>query len=158
MSIVSGRMTVDNSEDLVVFLIGGRVNRWWYLPIVLPILTTMIRMLRELKKDPALGLLGVQSLGYGGMVQYWKSIEHLQRYANDRQRAHKPAWIRFMQRIFRNHAAGIWHETYVVRGGNYESIYGNMPRFGLGTFKPLIPATGAISTAAKRLGRTGEEG
>ena len=27
---------------------------------------------------------------------------------------------------------GIWHETYLVRNGEYETIYGNMPPFGLG--------------------------
>ena len=26
---------------------------------------------------------------------------------------------------------GIWHETFRVRAGEYEAIYGNMPRFGL---------------------------
>lgn len=153
MPIEPGRKTVDNSEDLVVFLIGARINKWWLLPLALPILASMPRMLAELKKNPELGLLGVQNLGLGGMVQYWRSLEHLNRYANDRAREHKPVWVRFMRKLFKNAASGVWHETYFVRGGDYESVYSNMPRFGLGTFRPLVPATGERTSSSRRLGR-----
>ena len=34
---------------------------------------------------------------------------------------------------------GIWHETYLVRAGEYEAVYGNMPPFGLGKAGRLIP-------------------
>ncbi len=34
---------------------------------------------------------------------------------------------------------GIWHETYLVRAGEYEAIYGNMPPFGLGRAGRLVP-------------------
>jgi hypothetical protein len=151
MAIVPGRMTVDNSEGLVVFAIGARINKWWMLPIALPILATMPRMLKELAADPDSGFLGVQPLGFGGMLQYWKSVEHLNRYANDKQRLHQPAWLRFMRRLFKNEAAGIWHETYVVAAGAYECIYTNMPRHGLGRFKELVPASGHRETASARL-------
>ncbi len=151
MSYVPGRQTVDNSEGLVVFLIGARINKWWLLPLIVPIFAMMPRMLRELSKNPELGLLGVQSLGLGGMVQYWKSLEHLQAYAADRRRLHQPTWIRYTKELLMNGAAGIWHETYVIPAGAYESLYGNMPRWGLGLFKPLVPVTGALNTAAGRL-------
>ena len=26
---------------------------------------------------------------------------------------------------------GIWHETYLIRAGEYETVYGSMPRVGL---------------------------
>lgn len=32
-----------------------------------------------------------------------------------------------------------WHETYLVRAGEYEAIYGNMPPFGLGRAGRLVP-------------------
>jgi len=150
VGIVRGRMTVDNDEDIVVFLIGARINRWWLLPLALPILSQAPRMLAELQADPDSGLLGVESLGFGGMIQYWKSVAHLERYANDRDRHHQPAWVAFMKKLFKNWAIGVWHETYVVKAGAYESIYSNMPRRGLGKLKPLIPATGSRATAAGR--------
>jgi hypothetical protein len=152
MPPISGRFTVDNRESIVVFLIGARINKWWLLPVALPILAAMPRMLAELAKNPEIGLLGVQNLGLGGMVQYWKSVEHLQNYANDRTRIHKPTWKRYMEKLFKNGAVGIWHETYIVEGGRYESIYTNMPRFGLGVHKELIFAAGARNTAKLRLG------
>ena len=49
---------------------------------------------------------------------------------------------------------GIWHETYLVRAGDYESVYVNMPPFGLGDATTLVPATGERETASDRLGRT----
>ncbi len=36
------------------------------------------------------------------------------------------------QRVGTSPRTGIWHETYLVRAGEYEAIYGNMPPFGLG--------------------------
>lgn len=151
MAIVKGRQTVENNEDLVVFLIGGRVNKWWLLPIVLPVFIMMPRMLRELAKNPELGLLGVQSLGTGGMVQYWKSMEHLQAYAADRQRLHQPTWTRYVRKLMPIAAAGIWHETFVVRAGNYESVYTHMPKWGMGLFKPLVPVHGHRDSARGRM-------
>lgn len=46
---------------------------------------------------------------------------------------------------------GIWHETYSVAAGQYESVYINMPAFGLGKAGLLVPATGRASTAAGRI-------
>jgi hypothetical protein len=46
---------------------------------------------------------------------------------------------------------GIWHESYVVPAGQAESIYVNMPRFGLGLAASLFPAKGDRASAARRL-------
>ena len=153
--IERGRLTVDNTDHIVVFLIGARVNRWWLLPLSLPILSKMNQMLRELLADPDSGLLGIQPLGLSGTVQYWKSYEHLQRYAHDSQKTHRPTWLKFMKRLFVNWSVGVWHETYLVAAGQYESVYTNMPKFGLGQFKPLTPAAGAMKSSAQRLARDG---
>jgi len=69
--IQPGRLTVKNEQDLVVFLIGARINRWWLLPLSLPILSKMNSMLRELEQDPESGLLAVQPVGFGTTIQYW---------------------------------------------------------------------------------------
>ncbi len=52
----------------------------------------------------------------------------------------------------RNAETGIWHETYLVRAGEYEAIYGHMPEFGLGRAGRTVPL-GAPSSARHRLGR-----
>jgi hypothetical protein len=53
-------------------------------------------------------------------------------------------------------------ETYLVRAGEYEAIYGNMPPFGLGKASRLVPLADA-KTARDRFraaasGATGQPG
>lgn len=150
-NLIAGRHTVHRHEGIVVFLIGARVNKWWLLPFALPVLLRMPAMLKELLRDPDSGLLGVQPLGFGGMVQYWRSADDLVRYANDGSRTHRPTVRRFFQKIFKSRAAGLWHELYVVPPGHYEAIYVNMPRFGLGRVGPLVEARGELATTKQRL-------
>ena len=93
--VIPGRMTHDYDGDLVVFLIGMRVNKPWRLDLWLPVFSAMPAMLAELSKDKDSGLLGYRlTFGSGGplLVQYWSSHEKLYRYASDRDAAHRPAW------------------------------------------------------------------
>lgn len=145
------RLTTDNREGLVVFILGARINRFWLLPISLPIISRMERMLKELSQDPDSGLLGVQRLGGSATITYWRSLDHLLAYADADNRTHKPTAKRFFQRIFKNRAVGLWHELFVVPPGYYEGLYANMPTFGLGHFQKLLPATGEHGTARRRL-------
>ena len=46
---------------------------------------------------------------------------------------------------------GIWHETYLVRAGEYENVYSGMPPHGLGRVGELVPADGTLSEAQGRL-------
>jgi hypothetical protein len=148
------RLTVRRDEGFVVFLIGARFNRWWMLPAMWAVAAAMNRMMRELLADPSSGLLSYES--YGGrttlMLQYWRSIEDLHRYARNRQRQHVPAWRAWIQKWGRG-AVGIWHETYVVEPGTYECFYQHMPPFGFGKVGPRVPADGPLKTSAGRLGR-----
>lgn len=148
----SERLTVHREEGFVVFLIGARVNKWWMVPAAWAVAAAMGRMIRELASNPESGLLSYEA--YAGrttlMVQYWKSVEHLQRYAHAKDKAHVPAWRRWIQK-WSDGAIGIWHETYVVEPGSYEVVYHHMPPFGLGRVGPLVPAEGALKTAEKRL-------
>lgn len=48
-------------------------------------------------------------------------------------------------------AVGLWNETIRLAPGAVETIYNNMPRFGLGEAVGIVPATGKRETAAKRL-------
>ena len=45
---------------------------------------------------------------------------------------------------------GIWHEMYQISDGAFESIYSNMPPYGLGKAGGLVPATGNREHAADR--------
>lgn len=153
--VITERMAADLDGDFVVFIIGMRPNRllkvrsWW------PVFAAMRPMLVELSGNPRSGFLGgtLALSGNGPMlVQYWRSFEHLERYARDKDARHFPAWTRFNREAARSGDVGIWHETYKVAAGQYETIYNNMPPTGLGTACRLVPAAGYRSTAAGRIG------
>ena len=153
--IFTGRYTVDNTEDMVVFIIGMRVNRRLAVHKWLPVFTAMPGMIRELYTNKEeLGFLSMESyfgLNTTAMIQYWRSVEELLAYAKHEK--HMTAWKRFNQKVGNNSAVGIYHETYQISKGEYESIYGNMPQYGLG--KALkdhhIPITEKKNSANKRL-------
>jgi hypothetical protein len=46
---------------------------------------------------------------------------------------------------------GIWHETYGIRAGSFETVYSGMPPYGLGKAGRLVPASGARETARQRM-------
>lgn len=142
----------------MVFLIGARVNKWWLLPAIWGVAAAMGRMMKQLEADPESGLLSYEA--YNGrttlMVQYWQSIEHLHAYAHRRESEHVPAWRKYMQSWGLHGAMGIWHETYVIAPGTYETVYNHMPPFGLGKVGPLVPAVGELKTASGRLGTQAE--
>jgi hypothetical protein len=152
-TIISERMTAEIDGDVVIFLIGMRINRMWKVHKWLPVAMAMPRMLRELEADPESGLLGFQSW-FGNpniFVQYWRSFEHLEHYAKDPTHAHRPAWAMFNRTVASNGDVGIWHETYRIRPGDFECIYNNMPLFGLARATRPIPATGHRESASGRM-------
>ena len=154
--ILDRRVTARIEGDFVVFLIGMRINRPWKIWSWLPAVSAMPRMLEELAAAPEqTGCLGHSSLGLTTLVQYWRSFDHLERYARAKDREHWPAWVDFNRR-FRDARGdvGIWHETYLVRAGEYETLYGSMPRMGLALAGRHLPVTDASHSARERLART----
>jgi hypothetical protein len=147
------RLTAEIDGEVVVFLIGMRINRLWKVHKWLPVMRAMSRMLREVQADPASGFLGVEQWGGNPsvMVQYWRSFEQLERYATDKARAHLSAWAAFNRSVGSNGDVGIWHETYRVRRGDYECVYNNMPLFGLAKATRAVPATGRRESAPGRM-------
>jgi hypothetical protein len=155
MKVIQERMTADAGEEVVVFLIGMRFNKWWKVHKWLPVVMAMPRMLTELYKTPELGFLGAHSW-FGRTVitlQYWKSVDQLNAYAKARDQAHLPAWAAFNKAVGRNGDVGIWHETYRVRAGDYETVYANMPPFGLAKATKAVVASGRRDTAAGRMSK-----
>jgi Domain of unknown function (DUF4188) len=114
----------------------------------------MPRMIKELEKaSPEVGFLGHTELGLLNMVQYWRSFDHLERYAKARDAQHWPAWVDFNRRMKETRGdVGIWHETYRVAPGAIETLYGNMPARGLARAGRLAPVGTTAATAATRIG------
>ncbi|HMO08512.1 MAG TPA: DUF4188 domain-containing protein [Paracoccaceae bacterium] len=131
--VIDGQFAGRIEGDFVVFLIGMRINKPWKLGQWLPVFLAMPKLVKELERaGPDSGFLGHTGLSLRVMVQYWRSFDHLERYARSKDHQHWPAWVAFNRRIRGARGdVGIWHETYLVRAGEYESVYSGMPRFGL---------------------------
>ncbi len=154
MPIRPERLAADVDGAFVVFLIGMRINRprkvWAWAPVA----AAMPRMITELFQRPNLGTLHARThFGFPDImvVQYWRSFEQLEAYAKSVQNAHLPAWRDFNRKIGSNGDVGIWHETYLVDAGRYETVYNNMPPFGLGLAGRLVDAREHRATARGRL-------
>ncbi|MEU9222310.1 DUF4188 domain-containing protein [Streptomyces sp. NPDC048376] len=157
--------TADARGDVVVLLIGMRVNRFRAVHHWLPVMLAMFRMLAELKRDPGRGLLSRVLLTASPrtyyVVQYWESKEKLYAYASAADAFHRTVWAR-VNRMDRNGKVrghvGIWHEAYVVPEGSYEAIYGDMPAFGLADAHGQVPLEARGRYAKDRFAhRSGEE-
>ncbi len=152
-NIRAERVTAEIDSEIIVFLIGMRINRLWNVHKWLPVIRAMGRMLREVKANSGSGFLGVEQwIGNPSiMVQYWRSFDHLENYATDKIQAHRPAWAAFNRVVGSNGDVGIWHETYRIRPGDYECVYTNMPLFGLAKATRAVPATGRREFAPGRM-------
>ena len=151
--VIAERMAAEIEGDFVVFLIGMRINKPWKVGKWWPTFVAMPRMLTELKRaGPETGFLGAQPMGMLSLAQYWRSFEALEAYARDPGRAHWPAWIEFNRRVKASRGdVGILHETFLVRAGEYETIYSGVPPRGLGLAGHLVPAIGKRESARARI-------
>jgi hypothetical protein len=152
MSDVAGRRTAAEIEgDFVVFLIGARLNS--KLQVVRSLLDLggrrgMRHMLDYLVARPEKGLLAYE-MGVPTIVQYWRSFEQLEAFAKDKDDPHLDVWRQYWRRVGRSGRTGIWHETFLVREGQYEAVYGNMPPHGLGKAGRLVPVSDSSSARAR---------
>lgn len=156
--VVPARMTARLDGDFVVFVIGMRVNRWWKFHKWVPVATAMGPMLRKLFSEPELGLLGARTmLTWRGvtMIQYWRSVEQLERFARDPDLPHREPWLRFFRAGGMDGDVGIYHETYLVPAGAHESIYSQLPRMGLAAAGEHVPVSRRGESASDRR-RTGQ--
>lgn len=154
--VLNGRFTADVSnlgDEIVVFLIGLRINKplkvrqWW------PVFRAMSKMMKYLQSHPEKGLLGYRASILPPMfVQYWRSFEDLERFARSADDPHLEPWRQFNRRIGKAGDVGIWHETYRVKTKDIETIYGNMPVVGLASASAVMPVQAGRNSAAARLG------
>jgi hypothetical protein len=154
-----GRFTADvtealgDADEFVVFVIGMRVNKPWKIHRWLPVAKAMTIMMNELVKHPDKGLLGYRSMGFRTttMIQYWKSFEHLERFAHDKDDPHLQAWRDFNAKVGVSDDLGVYHETYRVKTSDYECIYSNMPVMGLAKATAHAPVARRGNAARERL-------
>jgi hypothetical protein len=146
------RMTVEIEGDFVVFLIGARLQLRHPLRSFNDLggRRGMKHMLDYLAARPEKGLLAYE-MGLPTIVQYWRSFDRLEAFAKDKDDPHLEVWRRYWRRVGKSDRTGIWHETFLVRAGEYEAIYGNMPPRGLGKAGRLMSVAEA-SSARVRLG------
>lgn len=153
--IFNGRYTAKAEEPFVVFLIGMRINKWWRFDKWIPVANAMTPMMQMLFTHPEKGFLHAEFYwNFSGpvIIQYWRSFEDLERFARNPSDPHLAPWKKFNQAVGADGIVGIWHETYTVNPDQFESVYGNMPRFGLAAAMGHVPATGRRETARLRLG------
>ena len=99
-----GRHTADLSnagDEIVVFLIGMRINKPWKPAKWWPVFTAMPRMLSYLEQHPEKGLLGYRLglLPTPVVIQYWRSFADLERFARDRDDPHLEPWRTFNRSV-----------------------------------------------------------
>jgi hypothetical protein len=156
--VAPGRFTARAPGSYVVFLIGMRVNRIFAVRKWMQVANAMGPMLRELHAHPELGFLSSEFLlNWRGVtqLQYWRSFEALHAYAGNRNASHLPAWAAFNRAIGSDGSVGIWHESYLIEPGHSETIYGNMPPWGLA--RAFGRGQRQRSAADRCSGRTGIE-
>lgn len=156
--IHNGRWMAEYDGDFVVFLIGAQMHKLWKVRQWLPVARAMSALQREIAEFPEIGCLHIENYGAlrGVSVQYWRSFDHLERFARSGRWSHLEAWRAFNRVIRDTGDLGIWHETYRVRAGEFEAIYGNMPVVGLAAAGRHVPAD-RTSTAARRIARRADD-
>jgi hypothetical protein len=144
-------MTAEIDGDFVVFLIGARFNSKLEFARSLVDLggrRGMKYMLDYLVAHPEKGLLAYE-MNIPTIVQYWRSFDHLEAFARNEDDPHLEVWRQYWRRVGKNTRSGIWHETYLVKAGQYEAVYGNMPARGLGRAGRLVPVSESSRARAR---------
>lgn len=144
--------------EVLVFMVGMRINKLWALHKWLPVVIAMPRMLMELMKNRELGMIGTPRTFVSGRLiqvqQYWSSYDALESYASSSASSHLPAWKRFNKASRGNTAVGIYHETYVVPEAGFEAIYVNvMKPLLLGSALGVGEISKTTNTSRLRLGK-----
>ena len=102
------------------------------------------------------GLLSSDSfaiaLNHFGFLQYWRSFDDLEAWS--RRPPHSEWWRKAVERMRLKHDLGVYHETFLVRAADIESIYMDCRLTGLATFGDLKEPVGPLTTSRGRLGRT----
>jgi hypothetical protein len=101
------------------------------------------------------GLLNSEAFAFGisqfGVLQYWRSFDDLDSWS--RRPPHSEWWRSAVERMRVKKDFGIYHETFLVRPSDVESIYLDCDPVGLAAFGTLDEPVGPLTTSRGRLGR-----
>lgn len=164
-----GRWAAQYPDDLCVFLIGARYNgpskvdkEFGWMG------QAMGDIVKDLQQNAEeTGYLGHESAVTTEkdgsdtlLVVYFKSFDHLTRYARSRSNAHAGPWTKLLGLGRRDPNYGFWHESYKIHKGETDAIYINCPPLGLGNCigAELVKAEGRYASARGRMGETKGEG
>jgi hypothetical protein len=150
------KFTVQTDQPFVVFLVGMRINRlrsfkkWRLVTSYFP------RMISALEEHPETGFLGKEQFFRLFPITtlaltYWRTMDDLERFATGRGSIHVKGWQDFNKQIGTDGSVGVWHETYVMEPGKHESLYVNMPLFGMSKAVPGV--TDAVGNLHSQHGR-----
>ena len=134
MSIFKGKYTSKPEESFVLFIFGMKINNPFFFWLWLPFNFIFLKMVRRLRKYKDAGMLNAHLFwfwGGVGVIQYWKSFDHLEKFARDKADMHMPNEKRYKKYIGKSGILGVWHETYLVDQDKFETMYFNMPMWGL---------------------------
>ncbi len=150
MSATQGPQTTDSPDEIVLFLVGMTFNRPWKVRSWMPVFTAMPKMLRALLSDPNSGLLATRTtFGRRGptIIQYWRSMEDLDRFARGKGTEHTKAWQAFMKSAASTtDDVGLWHETYRTTPGLRENLYFSTGPLG---FSEAVPGLHTVTPAER---------
>lgn len=126
------RMTAEIEGDFAVFITGMRINKFWKIHKWYPNFRAMRKILMGLfgnqEEYGALCAQAYWNLRGPLLIGYFRSVEQLERFANDPNQPHAKVWADYFKRMKDSPDVGVWHETYVVRDGEYEAAYDFMPK------------------------------
>lgn len=146
MTATQGPQTTDSDDEIVLFLVGMTFNRPWKVRAWWPVFNAMPKMLRALLSDPDSGLLSSRTtFGRRGptIIQYWRSLEDLDRFARGKGTEHTKAWQAFMKSAAsKGSDVGLWHETYRTTPGLRENLYFSTGPLG---FSEAVPGLHTVT-------------
>lgn len=136
-------MAAEMDDGFVIYIQGMRLNKLRALPHWLLANWKVAKMFRELEANPDSGFLGYTpiflGLRKGAAMQYWRSLEDLQRFATDPDGSHVPAWRWYNKKVDPDGGLGFWAELYVVDADSFETFFRNVPPIGVGKFATMVP-------------------
>ena len=132
MTALFARRAAEVEGEFALFLVGSRFHKPWRIRRCYRMFRLYRRVLAELRSTDC-GYLGGEIWVARTVihVQYWRSIEQLQAFASDPGGSHSVAWRDFNVHLAQSDAVGIWHEAYRIEADAHQSVYLNMPEFGL---------------------------
>ena len=146
-------ITVRFDQPFVLVLIGLQTKGWRHWRDARRARRQLEDLLAGLDRDPESGLLGWEHWPgrHPLWVQYWRSFDHLERWARAPEGAHRAVWTSYLRGPAKRGGVGIWHEAYLVEPGRYEAVYTATPPMGLARVGEVVEARGRLGRGRGRL-------